>query len=728
MNDLGIAFAWLAVQVTLILAPALALHALATRRGPASGAWVAALSLGLVAVLCAVELTAGRGLVFPTEAALTPASAPSPSVSAPTSSPPGSTAPERPMPTAEGGWEFAKLRLTWDRFGRGAAEPAARVRPWGSVVAWLALGGMAYGLFRLLVGLWAIGASRRRARTIDDPETIGLLDNLRRDMGCTRRVELREGADLSTPATAGWLRPVVLLPDDWRSWNDDDRRAVLAHELAHVVRGDYAAGLVARFALVLNFHHPLARWLAGRLSLQQEQAADALGARFAGGREGYLKALARLALKQDGRSPRWPAREFLPDRGTLIRRIEMLRNQNGTETPDRSSSKTWRGLTSLALLGLTLGVAMLRGPALAADEPTAAPAAPKSSEPTMNEPITPLYVPDGVAGLIAFRPASIARRMGRSDILSILFSEFTDLDASLLDKWLHVDASRPGFLKLGVEDIEWATCGVRLRRVKNQQSKDGRELHTLAFVGLTVRTFQPFDWLAFVRQWGVELAQVQEGGRTYFQIQGLLKPILGPSPCVCVLDDRTIVLHEEAGIRSMLAGKAPVRAFLDTPDWNRASRGLFALALDNQDGTIAKLYDRGQPDDAAALSLLKGVSRWTLGVEDADSLALHLSAACRDGKASETIASAIAPYLKQGRVSLEKEEPPTKAAEHDKKAYLMIKRLMANLRLQNSDRSVDLRTEGFGTLADWGSILDAQIKEAKVHQQARAEKAGTTKK
>ena len=65
---------------------------------------------------------------------------------------------------------------------------------------------------------------------------------------------------------------------------------MLAHELAHIVRGDYAAGLMARLAVVLNYYHPLVRWMAGRLQLQQEQAADAMGARFAGGSTRYLVA------------------------------------------------------------------------------------------------------------------------------------------------------------------------------------------------------------------------------------------------------------------------------------------------------------------------------------------------------------------------------------------------------------------------------------------------------
>ena len=59
-------------------------------------------------------------------------------------------------------------------------------------------------------------------------------------------MELREVADLGSPATAGWRRPVILVPPDWRDWDASERRAVLAHELAHIIRGDYAAGLLAR--------------------------------------------------------------------------------------------------------------------------------------------------------------------------------------------------------------------------------------------------------------------------------------------------------------------------------------------------------------------------------------------------------------------------------------------------------------------------------------------------
>jgi hypothetical protein len=56
MNDLGLTLLWLAVQVSILLLPALAINALTSRRGPAAGAWVGALSLGLVLALNVMAL------------------------------------------------------------------------------------------------------------------------------------------------------------------------------------------------------------------------------------------------------------------------------------------------------------------------------------------------------------------------------------------------------------------------------------------------------------------------------------------------------------------------------------------------------------------------------------------------------------------------------------------------------------------------------------------------
>ena len=45
LTELEIALAWLAIKVTLVLLPAALLHLVASRRGPAAGAWMAGAGL-----------------------------------------------------------------------------------------------------------------------------------------------------------------------------------------------------------------------------------------------------------------------------------------------------------------------------------------------------------------------------------------------------------------------------------------------------------------------------------------------------------------------------------------------------------------------------------------------------------------------------------------------------------------------------------------------------------
>jgi len=714
MNELGMTLAWLAVQVLLLGLPSLALHALATRRGPASGAWVAALSLGLVVVLSVSVLMTGNGRAGGRFAGAGATPMPARAYGhAPDPSPEAighGDAPDRTRRLLGHGWGLAGLRVAWTRFERGAAEPAARCRPWSRLLAVVALAGTGVGLLRLVIGLWAVRIWRRHGRTVDDPGMTGLLDELRGAMRCRPPVEIREAADLTTPATAGWSRPALLLPDDWRSWSDSERRAVLAHELAHIVRGDYAVGLLARLAVALNYYHPVVRWIAGRLQLQQEQAADALAARFAGGRASYLVALSRLALKQDGRSLCWPAREFLPVRGTLIRRITMLRRQNGTGMMDRPLSRVWRLVTTFTLLGLTLGVATLRGPARGGegDEPAAATSKiPPTASPATGTPLLPPYIQEGAAGLIAFRPAATFRRMDSGLIVPLLIT--LGIDFSDLWKAYKVITSEPGSLKLGVDDIEWVTASVRFGRGKNNA---GDVLHTFILGGLTVRTVAPFNYLAFLRQWRFEFALARHGGRVYYKLTGPLAGALAPNPCVCLLDDRTVVFDEEGAIRAFL-GRGPSQppAYIRGPAWEWASRGLLAYAINNEDGAFAKQYDLGQPDDAVTHSLVKDVNHWTFWVDDADSIALHAAAACRSGEVSKAISGVIDSLLKSARAAMEQADPEALAVgahEREYREYRMIKALLANIRVEHTERSVELLADGFGTLAEVGSFIRAE--------------------
>lgn len=211
---------------------------------------------------------------------------------------------------------------TW-RAAAGSIKNAGHVAsPW---VLPLFAFSMFIGSTRLMVGCLEIRRLRRTSTRVADKHCNEMFRDLQ-DRSRLMHVDLRVHADLSAPATIGWQRPLVLLPNDWQSWTNDELRSVLAHELAHITRHDFRTLVAAHFVALFHFYHPLVHSLVSNLRLEQEMAADAAAAKLAGGRERYMSSIASLALRLDNRSVTWPLRCFLPTRGDFLRRIEMLKN------------------------------------------------------------------------------------------------------------------------------------------------------------------------------------------------------------------------------------------------------------------------------------------------------------------------------------------------------------------------------------------------------------------
>jgi beta-lactamase regulating signal transducer with metallopeptidase domain len=72
------------------------------------------------------------------------------------------------------------------------------------------------------------------------------------------------------------LAPTIVLPVSSENWNDDRRRAVLFHELAHVKRHDLVSHMLGRIACALYWFHPLVWTAARNLRNESEKACDDL--------------------------------------------------------------------------------------------------------------------------------------------------------------------------------------------------------------------------------------------------------------------------------------------------------------------------------------------------------------------------------------------------------------------------------------------------------------------
>jgi len=138
-------------------------------------------------------------------------------------------------------------------------------------LAWL--GGVMMVLLRLGVGLATLSRWTRNGSKVSCPEWRQAFARALQASGCRRPVRLLV-SDAPSPMSWGWLRPVILLDRDTVR-DSDEADAVLAHELAHVVRSDWLTLMSARLVVALFWFNPLMWLLERRLVAEAEEAADA---------------------------------------------------------------------------------------------------------------------------------------------------------------------------------------------------------------------------------------------------------------------------------------------------------------------------------------------------------------------------------------------------------------------------------------------------------------------
>lgn len=172
--------------------------------------------------------------------------------------------------------------------GQPAAE-AWRVVPW-----LLGLWGVGVAVLAVRIALAWFGLNRIISRAQEAPaQVVEECRDVAESIG-SPAVRVVCSTEIATPCLAGIRRPVLLLPA--RELANDDLRSVLAHELAHARGHDLAWNLVAHFATIALWFHPLAWRLRSAHAAACDGVCDAVAADFLGDVPTYARTLARLAL------------------------------------------------------------------------------------------------------------------------------------------------------------------------------------------------------------------------------------------------------------------------------------------------------------------------------------------------------------------------------------------------------------------------------------------------
>ncbi len=134
----------------------------------------------------------------------------------------------------------------------------------------------------LLVAVWTIITTVRLRRWVrsgtecQQADWLALLAEGQRLFGVKGGVTLLTIPKLTSPATCGWWRPAILLPEDAATWSMTELRHVLWHELAHIRRHDVASNWGLALVRVLHWWNPMFWWAQRSWLSERELACDAL--------------------------------------------------------------------------------------------------------------------------------------------------------------------------------------------------------------------------------------------------------------------------------------------------------------------------------------------------------------------------------------------------------------------------------------------------------------------
>ncbi len=578
----------------------------------------------------------------------------------------------------------------------------------------------------------------RTSTAITDAKVVMLAAALRHDCGCRRPIELRETDQLPSAATFGFFWPVILLPSDWTEWSSEELAAAMAHEVAHVRRGDYLHRLIARLSEAVYFYHPLVRAAARRLIVDQEFAADRLAGSL-GGQQAYLRGLARLAIRghdsfESGGG--WSSVSIMPKSSDfLARRLEMLQSKQGSAGRLVERFVSWGAAGSV--LAIALVVTLLRSPVANAQKPAAGPveATPPAEPARPVEEVARRIVPsaspdkptpDGQTdgSLFAREPfdVSIIPRAERGAFLVRLgpLMQLPELQPQLdvlnqfVTQFLRGWAKNPDCF-VDFRQIEWI-AGSLIATVELPAEKGALHKFMLGSGNAVIRMAQSRDWQETILRHVTGSSLKTHNGRTYVELPPL--PPAGDAVVQLLFpDDKTIIAYG-FGEKAIFAdldetdAEKNARQPYDWADaWRTVDGGLVTVVYDHDKLQLAAQPAEKKEWPAFATPLLENVKYYAAGwdwLEGSQRTAIQVQGTCADQATVAALELAAATLFKQSPELLSNPD------EQFGKYQDRVLGLISNARLLTSSADGDqhfvrARSEGPLTEQEFIDILVSQV-------------------
>ena len=222
------------------------------------------------------------------------------------------------------------------------------------LLAWSYMLPAALLLLATLTAVARLFLLRARASVLVDMSWLSALAHAQRRMGFKHGTALLVSDDLVSPVSWGVMRPIILL-DSRAAAATHEAEAIIAHELAHVARLDWAKLLAARLATALFWFNPLVWKLAAECHQLREEAADDAVLHSQVDGPDYASLLVGAA-RHENKALLLAAHGVAPGKSSLSRRVARVLDQGLSRAPAR---RTWVLICSTAAVMLSAPLAAL---------------------------------------------------------------------------------------------------------------------------------------------------------------------------------------------------------------------------------------------------------------------------------------------------------------------------------------------------------------------------------
>lgn len=198
------------------------------------------------------------------------------------------------------------------------------------VLIWLL--GVSMFLLKLLGGISYIYYLRSQHNFIVDEYWSDMVDELSKKLNLKQHFTLVESALVRSPVVLGYFKPMILFPlGVINKLNTQEVEAILAHEIAHVMRHDYVFNIIQSFIEALFYFNPAVWWLSSNIRAERENCCDDIAIQLCGSSMIYAKSLVAVQEMQMY-SPTFAMGFAGQRRNQLFERIQRILNQSSSKT------------------------------------------------------------------------------------------------------------------------------------------------------------------------------------------------------------------------------------------------------------------------------------------------------------------------------------------------------------------------------------------------------------